>query len=359
MKKLQDSDIFGGTTNDSINSDHFAFRQRLFMNILSVAMVFSMLFGVLHDLDINPITELHANVNYVYSFICLLVLLSLRHSDAHFQLKISIFLIASHLTFTSALINVPDDQFRAIWFFLLVLVAYILGDCSSGIITTGIALITLIVINQLTDLGFSDITFTSIILGLVILGFIAHSFTKRAVYYASLLADKNQLLEKLAKEDPLTGIMNARSYYHIGQQLFELSKRKNQNMTILYIDLDHFKKINDTHGHHSGDRVLIEVTRSILSVLRKSDVLARVGGEEFCILLPETDTKGGKILAEKIRETIQNSPITLNEDIIHPTASIGLAELHKQDNDMNAIQRRADNNLYVAKKNGRNQVIAA
>jgi len=193
----------------------------------------------------------------------------------------------------------------------------------------------------------------------VIFGLMIQVYTRRTSHYADLLIDKNQLLEKLAQEDPLTGIMNARSYYHIGEQLFELSKRKNQNLTILYIDLVHFKKINDNHGHYSGDQVLISVTQSILTVLRKSDVLARIGGEEFCILLPETNTEGGRILAEKIRETIESSPITIQNETVYPTASIGVAELHKKDNDLNAIQMRADKNLYTAKKNGRNRVIAA
>ena len=341
------------------DSDHLAYRHHLFAVILAVAMVFSVLFGLLHDLDINPITELHANVNYSYSFVCLLVLLSLRHSTAYFQFKFSIFLIASHLTFTSALINVPDDQFRAIWFYLLVLVAYILGGSKHGIVTIIAALITLITSSMMSNLGISEISLTSIIIGLVIFGLITQVYTSRVMLYASLLTNKNQLLEKLAKEDPLTGIMNARSYYQIGQQLFELAKRKNQNLSLLYIDLDHFKKINDNHGHYSGDQVLIAVTQSILSVLRKSDVLARIGGEEFCVLLPETDTKGALILAEKIRETIATSPITINNNTLHPTASIGLAELNIKDADLNTIQMRADKNLYVAKNNGRNQVVAA
>ena len=171
-----------------------------------------------------------------------------------FRLYIFLFLIASHITFTSALINVVDDQFRAIWLYFLVLIAYMLAGRIVGITTTAIVMCTLLVINQLNMHNFSSITFTSILFGLIILSALSQVYTGRAIHHAKLLRKQNKQLEQLANEDSLTGIMNARSYYQVGHRLFELARRRKKDMSLLYIDIDHFKNINDEYGHYAGDQ---------------------------------------------------------------------------------------------------------
>ena len=339
--------------------DYETFRKLVFTSIIIVASIFAFLFGLMHDLDINPISDVHAKVNYFYSATSILMLLYTRLKPDCFHKMVLPFLITSHITFSSALINVPDDQFRAIWFYLLVLVAYMLDGTKTGIFFTLAAIFTILFLNSKVNLYLTDVTLMSIILGLVILSLIARAFTKKATMYARLVEDQNIKLIKLAREDSLTGILNARSFYEIGSELFKISKRENKNLSILYLDLDHFKKINDDYGHHNGDKVLKRFTEIIESTLRDSDVFARIGGEEFNILLPGTDLHGAEILAEKIRQQIETSPINLDKFNVGITCSIGVSSLEEHDRTLENIQMRADKHLYIAKRTGRNCVIAS
>lgn len=182
---------------------------------------------------------------------------------------------------------------------------------------------------------------------------------KKATVYARLVEEQNKQLVKLAREDSLTGILNARSFYEIGRELFKIAKRETKQLSILYLDIDHFKKINDDYGHHNGDKVLKAFTEIIISTLRDSDVFARIGGEEFNILLPDTDLQGAEILAEKIRLQIENSPIFLDKLSIPVTTSIGVSALEEHDRTLDNIQMRADKHLYAAKRMGRNTVLAS
>jgi diguanylate cyclase (GGDEF)-like protein len=135
-------------------------------------------------------------------------------------------------------------------------------------------------------------------------------------------------------------------------------KREKQPLVVLAIDIDKFKTINDTHGHHTGDVVLVEVTKTISHILRKSDIFGRIGGEEFAILLPNTSIDGAKLVAEKMRETIESLKLFSGENIPIPvTISIGISDMNYNDNCTEDILLRADEALYKAKGNGRNQVV--
>jgi len=119
------------------------------------------------------------------------------------------------------------------------------------------------------------------------------------------LAEANKKLQLLADNDPLTGLLNARAYYELCERMMSLALRHNNSSSVLFVDLDHFKKINDTYGHHVGDLVLKAVSACILQTCRNSDLIGRVGGEEFSIFLPETDNSGAMIFAEKLRSNIE------------------------------------------------------
>lgn len=171
------------------------------------------------------------------------------------------------------------------------------------------------------------------------------------------LAEANKQLKLLADNDPLTNLLNARAYYEVCERMMSVALRHNNSFSVLFVDLDHFKKINDTYGHHVGDLVLKAVSTCILQTCRNSDLIGRVGGEEFSIFLPETDISGAMIFAEKLRANIEQllPPIIANK-IISITASIGVASkliYHKAIAD---IQLVADHAMYHAKNDGRNRV---
>ncbi|ABM03037.1 diguanylate cyclase with PAS/PAC sensor [Psychromonas ingrahamii 37] len=171
------------------------------------------------------------------------------------------------------------------------------------------------------------------------------------------LAEANKQLKLLADHDSLTNLLNARAYYEVCERMMSIALRHNKPFSVLFVDLDHFKKINDTHGHHVGDLLLKAVSACILETCRDSDLIGRVGGEEFSLFLPETGMSGAMIFAEKLRSNI--------EQLLHPvgtdknigiTASIGVASKLIHHKAIVDIQRDADHAMYHAKHKGRNQV---
>jgi diguanylate cyclase (GGDEF)-like protein/PAS domain S-box-containing protein len=163
-------------------------------------------------------------------------------------------------------------------------------------------------------------------------------------------------LEELSKTDPLTSVLNRRAFDEILENEFSRFKRSNENYALLILDIDHFKKVNDNYGHHVGDAVLKEVAKTCQSSLRRHDTVARVGGEEFCIILPYISSDNASKIAEKLREKIMHSVVQSDDNRISVTVSIGVAEVERADTNSSEAMKRADNKLYEAKKAGRNRV---
>ncbi|MBN2816447.1 MAG: ABC transporter substrate-binding protein [Campylobacterales bacterium] len=168
---------------------------------------------------------------------------------------------------------------------------------------------------------------------------------------------KERKLEELAYLDPLTKLHNRRYFFTMAKQLFSIAKRNNESMSVLSLDIDNFKRINDTYGHDVGDKVLVAVADLFKGCSRTSDLVARFGGEEFVALMPKTDVYGIEIVAEKIRIAIENFYITENNELIHFTVSIGVSEIKiTEEEDLNLALKRADIALYRAKSKGKNRV---
>ncbi|MCU7798124.1 MAG: sensor domain-containing diguanylate cyclase [Candidatus Thiodiazotropha sp. (ex Semelilucina semeliformis)] len=164
-------------------------------------------------------------------------------------------------------------------------------------------------------------------------------------------------LQQHATTDELTNIANRRELQKTGENEFKRAHRFNRNYAILMIDLDHFKVINDTHGHSIGDEVLKHIANICLDITRTEDLLARYGGEEFVMLLPETDIEGARQLAERICQDVRNRPFESANGPISITVSIGVSEIGPVDTSYSDILLRADKALYQAKSEGRDRVV--
>lgn len=165
-------------------------------------------------------------------------------------------------------------------------------------------------------------------------------------------------LERLASTDPLTGAYNRRHFMETGDNELLRSNRYDHAVTVLMLDIDHFKAVNDTYGHSIGDIALKETVRVIEETLRGEDTLGRLGGEEFAVLLPETNASRAALLAERIRVAIGEIVIETPTDPLSFTMSIGLTEGSKDDKTIDDLLKRADDGLYKAKEQGRNQVVS-
>ena len=171
---------------------------------------------------------------------------------------------------------------------------------------------------------------------------------------------QRELLARLATTDELTSISNRRHFVDVGRREIDRCTRYARRMSLLYIDIDYFKRINDTWGHPAGDIVLKELAREITGILRRQDTVARIGGEEFAVILPETEAKTAFAVAESLRLAIEQSKTRVNEQTeIKYTLSIGVATLTGEDDSLDAMMQRADAALYQAKQSGRNQVVAS
>ena len=163
-------------------------------------------------------------------------------------------------------------------------------------------------------------------------------------------------LRDAASTDPLTGVANRRRFFDLARRAVGRAQRRDENLSVIMFDLDHFKRINDTHGHMVGDEVLKETVRICSSTLRTDDIIARFGGEEFIILLPNTSLAAASVVAERMRETLEATAITTASGPVKVTLSAGVSTLGEQSPTIDRMIRCADDGLYDAKRAGRNRV---
>ena len=163
-------------------------------------------------------------------------------------------------------------------------------------------------------------------------------------------------LHHLATTDPLTGALNRRHFFELAEQEFDRSQRYNRKISIILFDVDHFKEINDTYGHVAGDQLLKTVAERFINHLRQMDVFGRYGGDEFVILLPDTNIDQARQAAERLHQIVTSDSVETSRGTIPLQISIGVASLDNAD-DMEKLLIKTDQALYKAKETGRNRVV--
>lgn len=166
------------------------------------------------------------------------------------------------------------------------------------------------------------------------------------------LEELNKALEKQAITDALTEVYNRQKFHEMLTQEAKESRRYSTHLSLIMFDIDHFKLVNDTHGHQAGDAVLKEMAKLISENIRDADLLARYGGEEFMILTSHTDRESAFALAEKLREKVRTAKF---DGVLHITCSFGVTQFHDRDT-IDSFLKRIDDALYKAKNNGRDRV---
>jgi diguanylate cyclase (GGDEF)-like protein len=169
--------------------------------------------------------------------------------------------------------------------------------------------------------------------------------------------DAKEMVAYLANIDPLTKSLTRRHFFSYAESEFMRYKRYQRPMSVMVIDADNFKRINDTYGHHGGDLALRSLSLVAMDHKRAQDVFGRLGGEEFGLLLPETNLHQALVVGERIQTMWAQTPVNLDGELFHSTVSIGVAEASPEDNSFDDLLRRADKMLYKAKNTGRNKVV--
>jgi diguanylate cyclase (GGDEF)-like protein len=200
---------------------------------------------------------------------------------------------------------------------------------------------------------------TNVVAGCVVLGLLLFHWLPLAVRDWKRSEERACDLQTLAAIDPLTNLYNRRQFETLARAELARCHRYMRPCSFLMIDVDHFKHVNDTYGHEMGDWVLKVVAGILTSAQRDADVVARVGGEEFVVMLPETTAEAAKMVAERIRSTVFANALIIGESKLVLTVSLGVSEATASSPGIEAVLRDADRALYEAKQMGRNRVRVA
>lgn len=203
----------------------------------------------------------------------------------------------------------------------------------------------------------------------------AHDFVSKPIEYPVLsarmrsalrlvnsrraLIRANEELERLATQDPLTDAYNRRHFFSLAEAEFSKARRHGRNLSVLMLDIDLFKAVNATYGHSAGDQALRTLTDCCRGLVRDSDILGRLGGEEFALCCPDADTDGAYYLAERIRLNCEAARVITDTASFGMTLSIGVAQMTDKDDHFDSLLQRADKALLQAKSLGRNRSISS
>jgi diguanylate cyclase (GGDEF)-like protein len=209
-------------------------------------------------------------------------------------------------------------------------------------------------------LGVPLVLTSAIVIASTICGHIFFHLLRQNYFRRRKLRQKRQEVEYMANHDQLTDLMNRRHFEERLKQEMDGSRRYGNDLSVIVFDLDHFKSINDTYGHPKGDEVLERVGTLLNDHTRSIDAAGRYGGEEFCLLLPETSASEARTTAERIRSDLETENFaTENGETFTVTASVGVAEMKDDHGETEDLFKDADEALYRAKETGRNRVIVA
>jgi len=180
-------------------------------------------------------------------------------------------------------------------------------------------------------------------------------FSALGRFYVGLVRRAEWHLKRMATSDPLTGLFNRRHFQAMAEHTVAHARRADEPVALILADVDHFKQVNDAHGHDVGDKMLVHAVGVLQRVRRDQDILARWGGEEFLILLPDTGPDGAAVAAERMREAVQASALAHGDELIRCTMSFGVTGVHRGEPLSDAVAR-ADRAMYRSKEAGRNRV---
>ncbi len=338
------------------SEEYDEFRYKFLIVLMLSAAFFTALFVVGEYSKINRIQTPHLVSMQIFTISAVALWLALRGRKHLFKPIAWTYEVICLAEYSSSLWLVPADELRLMWFFVNVPGVFILLGASAGWFITLGTIAWLLFSNTVMPVRYSANAMATATLSMLYMGIFFHAYGARSMSYFLRMRDYNRQLEQLASHDMLTGVLNARAYYAECEKSIQMATRTEQPFAVIFVDLDHFKRVNDTYGHAAGDAVLQAVANCLSKTVRNSDALGRIGGEEFSILMPNTNQSGAVQVAELLRKSVEALKPTFEGKSLPITASIGVAACNAAGESMKMIQQRADEAMYVAKSLGRNRV---
>ena len=342
------------------DEEHLEFQYRLTLWLILSASAVTWAMLVWLHWDVRPAAPALAPAMWVFSVLTLVGWWQLRRNRRNFGWVAWCFLGGALAQNMAMWFWAVGDQLRVLWFIVNVPAVYVVLGQRVGAAVTALSIALLLLFNPINPLPYSPTALTTLVSVLIYLAAFFHNFTDRSLSYYVRMRESNQKLQELATQDSLTGLLNLREFNRQAESLLRVSGRHERNSSLLFIDLDHFKRINDEHGHAAGDAVLRAVAQTLQTRLRQGDLLGRVGGEEFAAFLPETDLEGASHVAETLRQGVSQLDVGASAGAdLQITASIGVSSRQGSERSMVTLMRAADEAMYRAKALGRDRVVLA
>lgn len=351
------SSLVFGKVSFTENEEYRAFQFKLLCVIATTSWLLGGLLIVSASLGVNAMESNHLYPAVAFTMATFALWLLLRGKPQRYLLVAWSYESQFMATYIWVLFLVPNDELRVVFAVVNVAVVYILLGQRPGVTITLVSAVGLPVANHFLKAPYSPNALASLLIGVAYFGVIFYAYSDRSISHFHRMREYNEALHRLAMRDSLTGIYNARAYYAECNRMIRLAERQSTPFAVLFVDLDHFKSINDKHGHAAGDRVLKAVAEGLEAGIRDSDPVGRVGGEEFSVFLFGAQLQSAFELAERLRALIEAlMPEVGNGQRVKITASIGVAECSEGKQSIEAIQHVADQAMYLAKQAGRNRV---
>jgi len=299
--------------------------------------------------------------------------ISLRMFYGVEQRRARLFLIAGLITTTAFWFSSVDPNQHLRTVLMSALLAVLVGSSARAIfrrngpkglipaLTGGVFALgtVMLVFRSLNEMAYpTDLIFNSSLPHVLAFGVIGLLPVLSTICFLLICTHECQLeLERAARVDFLTGICNRRAIEDLAQRVIAAARRHGMPLSMMIIDVDHFKRINDDFGHAAGDRALLETVARIRDSMRVEDLVGRFGGEEFVVVMPNTDAGSARIAAERVRSAFASAPMLIEGSPVTVTVSVGVSLLIAEDAQFAHLLRRADHAMYAAKAAGRNRVM--
>lgn len=340
-------------SNIKINQSELALRMRVFRSALIFVAIAASYFAYNNYFVSSNNSKIYACFELALA-VYAVSLLWLAKDSKHFKLHCNLFLLsfAAIVCYGAATTSYKAGLY--VWLFVFPVMSYLLLGSKQGFITTFVYLLAGVGISlwrlYLSDESIHPIAIANFSLSFFVIWAMSHTYEfqrKKALWK----------LNQLAVTDSLTGLKNRLDLQEIFIDLKARHESENQSFGLAIIDIDYFKSLNDQYGHDSGDRVLQKFAQLVKKNLRENDLAFRVGGEEFCFLLPNSSKETALSTLERVRKAIEKFEFVHEEHHMKITISIGVAEFSQDGDDFKKLYHVADERLYRAKTAGRNQVV--
>ncbi len=351
------SSLVFGKVSFTEDEEYRAFQFKLLCIIAMTSWLLCLLFIVSASLGVNAMESNHLYPAVAFTMATFVLWLLLRGEPRRYLVVAWSYETLFLAVYIWVLFLVPNDELRVLFAVVNVAVVYILLGQYPGLTITLASVVGLPIANHFLKAPYSPNALASLLIGLAYFGVLFYAYSDRSISHFHRMREYNETLQHLAMRDWLTGVYNARAYYAECDRLIRLAARQGIPFAVLFVDLDHFKEINDKYGHAAGDTVLKAVAECLEAGMRDSDLLGRVGGEEFSVFLFGAQLQSAFEMAERLRALIEAlMPEVGSGQRLKISASIGIAESGEGRQSMESLEHIADQAMYLAKQAGRNRV---